>query len=365
MLRSWMIILAGTLVVLGWWALAFQEDWNHDHTLEPIPLVADSPERQFLLRAVNGDTEAMLALLDQWEKEFSQSLLVKISQFRADLHSFQHIASPEPKRLLPQSFAAAGILLALAPEEWIVALPPELRNQAFLYPTRNLDQIKLDINRYHSEKLFLAKPEIAFIGNYSNPATVEALKNQGMELFVIGALESPEQILHEINRIGQQVGLSEKAQLLARFITLSLNVTDEKLNRLKQLENFPRKILYILHHQLFNIPTPKTLTGQLLSRMQIDDMMTLYCKHCSPHEWFVPADRERILSLDPDALIVASTHPNFLAQAMDRDRALKGLRALQNHQVIQVEEVIQQTPSQLVALAYYDLYLAIEALTIR
>lgn len=351
-----------SVAILVWWGIAFREDWISQPIAQPITSVPDTNERHLLLQSVNGDTEAMLSLLSLWESEdLSHSLRAELLTLRDDLQTLPP-PLPTAKRLLPQSLVAASFLLTLVPAEWIVALPPEMRKNSCLFPEEKLKKISLDLNRYQAEKLFLVKPEIAFVATYSNPSTVEALQQQGMEIFTLGALESPEQILFEFQRLGDRVGLSRFSQLISRFIHLFFAVIDFRLANLKLHPTFPDKILYILHHQQFNIPTPKTLTGQLLSRMQIDSMMNAYCAHCSPYEWFVHADKERMMNLDPDALILASAHPEQLSQTIQNDRALKRLHAVKKDRIVQVQETIQQMPSLHMAIAYYDLYSALNIL---
>lgn len=380
-----------TIVIVGWWFLAFQHErpisqgyYHPNPDLNfPLPLFEDhglfSINREQLHQALSGDLLLMGKLIAEWDVD-AQLLLskgyesVKRLSPKDYLHSqwlsrhfknhsetnYSPIQSDSQfKKFLPQTYLAASFLLALSPPEEIVALPPSLRKLIQLYPRSLTDKIPLDIDRCNSEKLFMAKPEIAFVASYSNPATIQTLSNQGIALYMTKDLSTLPDILKELLSIGNIANRPLEAEMLKIFMEAAMAANDNKIIMLTKYyaDNhlpFPR-VLYLNYHQNFSIPTLRTITGQLLKRLGALDITLSTCLPNDTQKIMIPLDKERLLNLNPDYLIVAAENHQALEKEIRRDAAFSELKALQKNKLFFVDEAIQDSPTQYIVLAYHDL----------
>lgn len=402
------------LFIAGWWMFAFKKSADQNpfpsqqYVSSNLPnrstldAAITSINRNQLQQALSGDFQLMARLIADWDidaqildsRGFEGVKRICHSDF---LHSQQLIRTlqnadsvkksvsllkqqnhllfddlgnridlkPTYQKFLPQTFAAASFLLSFVPPEQIVALPRCLRNQRMLYPKSLTDQIPLDIDRYNAEKLFQARPEIAFVAHYSHPATIQALVNQGITLYTMRSIKSFSDISEELIQVGTIANKPLQAELMKIFIDAAVIAIDnQQAVLLKHFEqhhiDIPR-VLVVNFHQTFSVPTTNTITGQILARMQSLDITLKYVIDSNQiHEWTVPIDRERLVNLNPDYLIVATENEEESAKDILNDKALKEISAIKHNRLIFVDESTQHTPSQYAVLAYHDL---IQALT--
>lgn len=397
-------------LIIGWWLFAFKQpsisalslrnpsDVHATNQITDIPHPHPSlfrVDRNKLKEALSGDYSLMGSLILEWdvdaklmqaneigpikslsEGEFlrAQSISRKLKNATSD--NAQRAVNPANtivddagnaiavhrpfRRVLPQTYAAASFLLALTSPSDIIALPRRLRDHVQLYPKNLTELIPLDIDRYNAEKLFDAKPEIAFVSHYSHPATIQTLANQGMQLYMMKNLNNLIDINDELLNIGNIIGRTLEAELLVIFMKAAMAALDNKLtfaakHFAEQHEDLP-KILFLYHHQNYSVPTLKTLTGHLLERMRPWDMSLKFALSSERTAiWSMPINKEQILNLDPDCLIVAAQNNQKLEQDIRNDSALSQLSAVRNNRIYFVDEAVQQSSSQYIVLAYHDL----------
>lgn len=393
------------LIVL-WWSAAFQGSTQAPNdllSLNPIKPAAKtsilpllSPlKRDVLNEALRGDFSLMTKLIAEWDIDAqmmqAQGLrtvkrLPKDSYVKAQLLGRQlkkssneelkalhqayrkpviHDALKKPfdlkdppQKFLPQTYIAATFLLALTSTDNIVAIPKGLREQKSFFPAAVTDKVNLDIDRYNAEKLFKCRPDIAFVSHYSHPNTLQALKSQGIQLFTVKSLETIPEIQETLVEIGHVINRPLEAELLNLFIEASMLAIDNRvvaLNLQFDQDSKHPKVLFLNHHIQYSIPTGKTLTGQLLARAGL----SLYTPKGNFNDWSLTVEQEQILKFDPDCLIIASPNGESPAGSFLKERAFKQLNAVKNGRVYFVDEQVQQSPTQFVVLAYYDLFQAL------
>jgi ABC-type Fe3+-hydroxamate transport system substrate-binding protein len=116
-------------------------------------------------------------------------------------------------------------------------------------------------------------------------------------------------------------------------------------------------------HKTFSVPTAKTLTGQLLAKLAPFDCSLDYANANGPLSgWSVLIDKEKLLNINPDYLIISTENPEGVFQELFKDSALQKLSAVQNKKICCVDELIQSDTSQYAVLAYFDLFQALENL---
>ena len=377
--------------ILGWWSFAFKKPPSKlIETSQPRTALFSSSlsqlseiKRPLLLKALGGDIELMSQYIIDWDldaqmiqsegnndvKRLPFSILKRSREINQQIKSAHTTSSNEPsyiidaagrtihinntyQRFLPQTYSAASMLLALVPAEQIVALPDRLRNQTTLFPEQLTKQIPLDIERYNGEKLFLKQPDIAFIANFSNPATVEALSNQNILLYTMRNPNTIDDITAEICNIGHIINCSLRAELLSIFMNAAMLALDNRL--CMRTDDF--KLLFLNYHLNFSIPTSKMLTGQLLKRLSKWDISQNYISEANrADDWMLPVSKESILNLDPDYLVVSTDNKTLLEKEILNDPALQQLKAVKHGRIYFLDEAIQHSPTQYIIMAYYDL----------
>lgn len=409
-LFSFLFYLIPFASILVWWTVAFRSapipasltpDASIIQKKSPSPSILkylSTMQREQLHKALSGDYHLMIKLITDWDhdaqimeqmgfkeikrlsthhflrcqllaRQINSSSSAELNRLHDDYRS-EFIPddignlfdlSKSYGRFLPQSYVAASFLLALCEPESIVALPKGMREQKSIYPIEITRLIKLDADRYNTEKLYEAKPDIAFIADYSHPSTIQALQRQNIPLFTLKHIQSPEDIQDALIRIGNVINRPLEAELLSFFVEAAMQAIDNRFKVLNTTFNAPHaqpRVLFLKHHLTFSTPTSRTLTGKLLKRMGVKSLIGDETSQ-NKFAWTVPLYQEQILDLNPDYIIIAANPIDT-----DKNNTLKE-SLLQNliHQqkiIAFVDDTVQESPSQYLVLAYYDIF---EALT--
>lgn len=396
------------VIILTWWTLAFKQYISPKNEIPVSSLRKEQKEptvirylsflkRENLHQALSGDFNLMIQLITDWDHD-AQIMelygfegiqrLSKIDFLRCQLIarqilSPQHNSKPEIliscieddigklfdltqsyRRFLPQSYVAASFLLALCQPESIVALPKGMREQKHIYSPEITDLIHLDIDRFNTEKLYDAKPEIAFVADYSHPSTIQALEKQKIPLFTLKHVNSPDDIQNALIRIGHVIHRPLEAELLHYFVEAAMQAIDNRFKILDatiNLTSSASKVLFLKHCLTFSTPTSNTLTGKLLKRMGIDQLLgDLYTKN--QFAWTIPIHQEQILQINPDYIIVSTNNIESSKKYILKEPVFNILMKEPNKKIAFVNDAIQESPSQYMVLAYYDLF---EALALK
>lgn len=398
-----------TSFIMGWWVLAFHStsktsflpiENSQSLALKTSVLLETLPplQRDALQRALAGNFPLMLEFIDQWDKDallLTHQGVQGVQRLSAETYLQAHVlghllqnASQESlrqlnckmnlewisddnghplriedtfQRFLPQTYISASFLLAIAHPHEIIALPKGLRQLKQLYSPEKLAQIPVDIDRLCSEKLYLSKPDLAFVAPYSHPPALEVLRNQNIQLYSLKHIHTVEEIQEALLKIGHASNHILEAQLLAIFMEASLYSIDNRLCALQEkidLSKPPHRFLYLSHRQHYALPTTKCLTGQLMARA---------LKHCphlsgsipeSQEEWSIPFEQEKILQTAPDVMIISTRYPHLQQHV---NPALHQTEAFKSKQIFYVDETVQESPTQYIILAYFDLFQALRA----
>lgn len=360
--RPAVVYILVTLAILLWWGWAFHASIPQS---KPLPLPAPYPQtslssfplsrlnREILQKALAGDFALMGRLMAEWDLDAAilaaQDIRVQRFEPNISLQAQALVRKIRKKtrtngKFLPQTYASAGILLAIAHPDQIAALPSGLRAQAQLYPETLTQQIPLDTHRFNSEALFLARPDLAFVSaQYSHPATIANLRNQGIRLHFTGSQESFRDIQKNIHEIGTACGLDEEAEMLSLFLESALMAIDNRLALLSK--NASPSLVYLSFHTQFTTLQPATVIADLLRRLGVRNLLEKGSVVLS----------EQLAVLNPDRIIISATNIPELKRGIGQDPAFLSLKALQHGNLYFVDDTVQQTITQHVLLAYYDL----------
>ncbi len=402
------------LAILGWWYLAFsqtsspQSDAQSDISLRKTSKDSSysnlvqllSPlRRDTLHKALAGDRRLMRKMIIEWDVDahimeahgiISAKRLSRNSYTKALLLARQLEKTSDDQlislnnsarykiivddtnatlnlnkpfhRFLPETYVSASFLLALADPKQIVAIPQGLREQTQLFPTHLTKQIPLDVDRHNSEKLYMARPDVAFVAHYSHPSTLQALQNQGVPLFTLKNINSISEIMDALIRIGHVINKPLEAELLKLFMEAAMIAIDNRMLSLnlcfQELKAEPR-ILFLNHYAQFYAPTHKTITSQLLQRTHVPDLIGKVIKPAYQSDWMIPIPQEMLMHLNPDWIIVSTQNVEATKKQINSESIFHSLTAKKNDCIFYVDEVVQQSPSQYIVLAYYDIFQAL------
>lgn len=367
-------ILFASLFILSWWILAFiPKEASHIPLLDPsigtneewlYPL---SPlSRETLSQALEGDTQLMAKMIADWDIEaqilqekgvpsvqrLSHPMFLR-SQIIGHILKNKVKETKSTHRFLPQTYGATHFLLALTDPEDIAALPIGFRNQKHFFSNK-INKILLDIDPYCQEKLYLLHPEVAFVAQYSNIATLQALQSQNLTLFQMKPLKSLMDVSTELNRIGKAANKPLEAELLAIFIQAAIQGMDNRL--LAWQADFPKRILYLTHFREYATPAPDTLIGEMLLRLGINKGMEQIMRKQGSFGQSLTLTKEQIIGLKPDCFILSVWEGDKWAESLLKEEAFSHLPAIRQQALFVVDERVQSSPSQFVVLAYFDLF---------
>lgn len=391
------IYLTAVGFIFCWWTVTLSSMHRVDTTFtKPIcqTVVSESsacPLPPFIRskwhRALTGDVRTMLELLAEWQAEAqfleihakargetllpsiplahflrAQELAHKILarekglyhavadyEWQDDDGGIPLILPKPPTRFLPQTEHAATLLLTLCPPKQIVALPARMRTLP-LFPASFLECIPHDIDRHHSESLFALNPDVAFIAHYTQASTVQTLRQQEITPFLITRLNSLEEVLDTIIKVGHVVGQPEKAELLTLFVQAGMATLDNRLSLLDTPALQNQNPLYLYAFSTLYAPTNRSLAGQLALRLGINQVLDTHASK----EWSIPLSKERLQACAPSWVVFSLRDPQVNA-LLSQHALLQGTPAALNNQIFVVDEAFQDSPTHFLLLAYFDL----------
>lgn len=390
-----------TLFILFWWMIAFhqpvayephtaynfceEEQYLHVHPDQQKSVHLLHIDRNSLRYALNGDFALMIELIMKWDieaeiaatfskevkrlerKEIQEAhLLAKILLQESNsvirekkrlklLTDYVHTPidlSEPPELFLPQTYLAAGVLLAIREPETLVALPRGMREQKEIYSEKITSSIKEDVDALHLEKLYTYQPDIAITSEkYTHPLVTQGLKNLSIPTFQIGEIKTFEEIESLIRTLGHLSNRPIKGELLALFVKAAALAIDNKRALLVQKDCL-EKVLVVNYHTRYSLPGTNTLTRYMLDRMQIKTPKGLPMEG----KWSIPLTEEMIIHINPEQLIIITESSGVNdTDYFYHSQIFQHIDAVKLRNISFLDEAIQQTLSQHALLAYYDL----------
>lgn len=398
------------LFIAGWWTLAFMPKvslhLSPKSAIAPLTLPTQTQPalssllRDDLMRALSGDYEIISRLLIEWDTDAqllqyrglegiqrlsnerlltALDLIYRLEQNNPEeiqeLRSFYRksfvsddinipiaCAKNEPK-MIPHTMASASFLLALNGTKNVVAIPKGIREWQSFFPLISMDAIPCDCDRSLGEILSAARPDVAFVASYSNPPAIEALRKQGVEIFTFSDLNTKEQITSAIERMGEVINRSLEAQILNTFIDAAFLCVDNRLTAMRaDFQPFDKPLVTYFYGQWY-FPTYKTLTSRLAERAGIPYRHENLFDHSHSVMWLQPISNEQIVYYNPSEMIIAADKRTpLLLNTLLNQPFFSEIEACRDNNIQIIDAEIQQSVSQHIVLAYFDLYYALISL---
>lgn len=187
---------------------------------------------------------------------------------------------------------------------------------------------------------------MAFVSSYSHPVIIQTLKNQQIPLFSLCDITSIDDVSVSLREFGELIGKDNEAELLALFVEAAFCAIDNRFHTLIAKKD-KKNVIYLNYHSHYALPTNRSLVGQMVARLGINKAFAQHLQTAGDHHWSLPISQEDIVHANPECIIISSPHHQYL------------MPANKECQFLAVDESVQETPSQYVALAYFDLYNAL------
>ncbi|MEX1012446.1 MAG: ABC transporter substrate-binding protein [Waddliaceae bacterium] len=358
--------------IIAWWSAAFLGEGEGYITILPPEQTARATEefplhitdRAQLREALNGNFNLMHDLFSKWEVDarFYETQNIpgaswigfeKSLRFHSLMRTLTQKDTRRSIRLLPQTYAAAAILFALTTPSEIIAIPKGMRNGNAILTSDLTAQIPLDIDRLNSEVIAQEHPDLAFIAPYSNPQTVETLQRQGIQLLSIEPLHSEKGVLQNIERIGNAIDRTQESEILTLFIEASMANSDNRVAYLKHIgADVPTKFAVLQYYSNFKTPCERTLTRKLLHRLEKFELQFYDPAAVNQDQWAAYVSMEDLIQYDPDCLIISC---GMKTEQLILDKNVQELKACKNSLIFTIDDEVQLSLTQHIALAYFDL----------
>lgn len=381
-----------------WWAIAFWPSLKNSQTsifpsvtVENITLDERlSPlTRKELVEALGGNYSLMGHLISMWDRDAqmleywkvpeinrlpNEELLIAIeivnqlrysssdnlrSSLRAtkieDDNGQWFALDRKYKKLLPQTYATASFVLALNGCQNITAIPKGVRKLQALFPSLDLSVIPWNCDGLQGERVSEVPIDLAFVADYTDPAILETLIHQGTEIFTVKKLNSIEEICNSILKVGHMIDKAPEAIVLSTFIKAAFMSIDNRIALLKYKGGLTSNTALVYYCGQWYWPSQSSLSIELLSRIGMS--ACLLEDGYSNFTGLKPLSLEQLMYANPSYLIVACDASTCSIPLPTS--AMSQLEACRENKIQFVEADLQQSISQHIVLAYYDLYISL------
>lgn len=389
--RNTLYYFVVTTSISLWWLLAFQNPIANENSFSSIPKKEKTfnfSELDFLRlnrheikEALEGNWELMSDLISQWEvaseyleqkgisylkrlnrEDFVFSQLINRRLKKGDIPQerqsilIDKVGQPIDltssfKRIYPQTYHSAEILLALSDINKIVALSEGFKKQGFIQSNEKTKLVPFDLSFWNIDKIYEAHPEIAIVAEYSHPSLLQILKKQGVQLYFQKPIEKLTDLENSIIDMGLLCEEPLKAHLLNIFIKAVLNAIDNK--REIYLKDFDYdKVLILQYYSKHSLPLEHSLMNDFIKRIGFHKTISQEKRSDNTK---TPFSEEEIINFNPQYLLIVTEKNEGKLNYFYRKKYASHIDAAMNRKIFLLDEEVQQTSSQFAVLAYYDL----------
>lgn len=269
--------------------------------------------------------------------------------------------SEKPKRIVSMGIGSDEILLELVEPERIAALTYLSDDAGISSVSIKAQVIKGRVQRNNLEAILSYAPDLVVVPDWDGIDFVGQLRSTGIKVYVHKTPNTMQEIKANIAELAAAVGEDEQGYLLQQQMDERLSAIWSKVGKIKPEQR--KKIVAL------SFMGPMGIKGS-----SFDDMCHYANIINAVENLDIPRNaafsEEQMLLLDPDIILVPSwdysgtkNTGEFQRQIMTNE-AYQGIKAIRNHQVVQVHDRYLYSTSQyavnaveeLVAVSYPELY---------
>jgi iron complex transport system substrate-binding protein len=254
-----------------------------------------------------------------------------------------------PRRIVSLTLATDEMLMDLVDSSRILgvtslAVDPAISNVA---DRAAAAPHKLEMN---VETVLSLAPDLVLVADWTDAGPVRQLRDAGVPVYLMKSGVSIASIEQKIERLALLVGETARGRDLIRRMEARLDAVARRVSAVPE-----NKRLTVIDYATWGSAQGRGSSwDEMLRRAGLIDGVGAL----AADEWGqVPLSREKLLTLDPDVLVLPGWVYNdpsgaaaFFAQ-VTRDPSLRGLRAVKTGRVYQMPERLKSTTSQYIAEA--------------
>ncbi len=263
------------------------------------------------------------------------------------------LAAP-PRRIVSATLPTDEILLALAGPSRLSAVTSFSTDPALSTAAPQARQVAVKLAQLNVEMVVSLAPDVVFAASWSDAAVVRQLRAAGLGVYLSRSPSTVAGIREAIGRIARVVGEEQKGSEIVRWM-------DERLARVRA------RLAAVPPDQRLTVMDYTTWSTSMGSGSSWDEVVRLaglrnaVAGLAADRFGEVPVSRERLLSLDPDILLLPAwvygdpAGPEKFLRQVVNDPALRGMKAVRNGRVLVMPERIKTSTSQYIVLAVEEL----------
>lgn len=219
----------------------------------------------------------------------------------------------KPKRIFVGYVGAMDILSDILPVENIVAAPQFTVDEKYSNCVDFAKKVSIIYNKLDVEIIYQAKPDLMILASFNDLRFVEQVKRLKIPYVLIRKHDSFQDILMQINLLGELVGEEEKARTVVnKFVT--------KRDLCKELgKTFEKKKVMTFGVNQYTAGS-NTAIGDMIEISNLENISA--SKGIIGHK---KISMEELLAWNPDWIIVESDDPNYKTIFLNKMKKVSGV----------------------------------------
>ncbi len=261
----------------------------------------------------------------------------------------------KPVRIVSATLATDEILLSLVDPSRIVAVTANALDPAQSNVVKVAEAIPNKI-KVDPELLISLKPDLVFVGSFTDAGVVKQLRDAGLTVFLVGNFNSIKDIENNVTLLGQIVGEEDRAAQVVEAMEAKLKTVADALKTVEK----PLTVVYY-GPDGYSVGAGTTI-DEVITRAGGVNIVT----KGGIKEPFPQLSDEFMVQQDPDVILLAgfnSYSPGFVEKFYANPnfqtlKAVKNKRAVvvNDAHVASISQYIVEGVSDVAALLYPDLY---------
>jgi iron complex transport system substrate-binding protein len=260
----------------------------------------------------------------------------------------------KPQKIVSITLPTDEILLSLVAPSRLAAVTGFAEDPAVSNVASQVIAVPMKLAQLNVEVIVSLKPDLVFVADWTDAASVKQLRGAGLAVYQFKSPITVKEIEAGITRIGSAVGEEDGAKRLVQWMDTRLAAVAARVGSLPA-----SKRLTVMDYNTWGTASGAGSSWDEIVRLA--GLTNAVASIKADQYGSVPLSREKLLTLDPDILMVPSWvygdpkgSDTFYAGIVG-DPALKTLRAVQQGRVHRMPENIKTATSQYVVFAVEDL----------
>ncbi len=260
----------------------------------------------------------------------------------------------KPQRIVSITLPTDEILLSLVARSRLAAVTGFAEDPAVSNVASQVLDVPVKLAQLNVEVVVSLKPDLVFVADWTEATSVKQLRDAGLVVYQFKSPSTVKDIEGAIARIGTAVGEEDGAKKLTQWMDSRLAAVAAKVGALT-----PDKKLSVMDYNTWGTSSGAGSSWDEIIRLA--GLKNAVAGLKADQYGSVPLSKEKLLTLDPDILMLPSwvygdpAGSDAFFAGIINDPALKSLRAVKQGRVHRMPENIKTATSQYIVFAVEDL----------